>query len=275
MNTTSLRPGVMTVMSEMGRAGKRLELIGACEASAGNISVFIGWDTGPVDEIFPLTDEYKLPYPVPTMAGGTFIVTGSGRRLPDIADNPTGSLGLIRVSDDGLSAKMRTSPGRLFDNLTCEFNSHLAVHQDRVSRTGGSFSAIIHAQPLHMTFLSHIKTYQDQVTLNKRLYRWQAECLMQIPDGIGYIPFHTPGSCELESDNIEKLRKHVIVLWAKHGVMSRADDSVLHACDFIEYLETSARYEFMNLQIGEPGEGLLPEEIEEVVKTFNIDQDIF
>jgi len=84
-----------------------------------------------------------------------------------------------------------------------------------------------------------------------------------------------PGSAELMDANIANLRKHQIVLWAKHGVMARSDTSPLKACDRIEYAETGAMYEYMNLCVGGRCEGLAAEELGRVVRAFNVDTSLF
>jgi rhamnulose-1-phosphate aldolase len=159
--------------------------------------------------------------------------------------------------------------------VTSEFNSHLAVHYDQILSTGTNFHAIIHAQPVHLTFLSHIPRYQDEKYLNTHLLRWQPETIINLPEGIGFIPFRLPGSPELMAGNVEALRKHRIVIWAKHGVMSRSDLTVKRAADRIEYGETAARYEYLNLAVGEIGQGLSSEEMRNICKAFNIHQSIF
>ena len=75
--------------------------------------------------------------------------------------------------------------------------------------------------------------------------------------------------------NIESLRTHRIVIWAKHGVMARSDVSVKRAADRVEYAETAAKYEYLNLCDGELGEGLSADEIRQICKTFNVQQTIF
>ena len=52
---------------------------------------------------------------------------------------------MVVVDKDGRSGRLHTSPRRLFDRLTSEFNSHLAVHQDQVEATGTHFHAVVHA----------------------------------------------------------------------------------------------------------------------------------
>ena len=111
--------------------------------------------------------------------------------------------------------------------------------------------------------------------LNTYLLRWQPETIINLPEGIGFIPFWVPSSPELMAANVESLRRHRIVIWAKHGVMARSDISVMRAADRVEYAETAAKYEYLNLAVGEVGEGLSVEEIRAICKTFDIKQDIF
>ena len=75
--------------------------------------------------------------------------------------------------------------------------------------------------------------------------------------------------------NVESLRTHRIVIWAKHGVMARSDVSVKRAADRVEYAETAAKYEYLNLSDGEIGEGLSADEIRQICQTFNVQQTIF
>jgi rhamnulose-1-phosphate aldolase len=58
-------------------------------------------------------------------------------------------------------------------------------------------------------------------------------------------------------------------------VIARSDDSILHALDLIEYAETAAHYEYLNLIGGELSEGLSPEHLRAVSSSWNIKQDIF
>jgi rhamnulose-1-phosphate aldolase len=77
------------------------------------------------------------------------------------------------------------------------------------------------------------------------------------------------------SGNVEALRKHRIVIWSKHGVMARSDVSVKRAADRVEYAETAAKYEYLNLAVHEIGEGLSVDEILLICKAFNVPQTIF
>lgn len=267
-------PELNDLLEMMGEAGRHLAQIEATEGAAGNISVCLRWPIEPRTR-FPLVDEIELPQPVPELAGATFLVTGSGRRLREIREVPTANIACIVVDDDGRAGRVFTSYERRFERVTTEFNSHLAVHYDQLCATNSNFHAVIHAQPVHITYLSHIPRYQDEQYLNTHLLRWQPETIINLPEGIGFIPFRIPSSAELMAANVEALRRHRIVIWAKHGVMARSDVSVKRAADRVEYAETAAKYEYLNLCAGEIGDGLSPDEIRAICKTFNVQQSIF
>lgn len=267
-------PDLDDFLHAIGEAGKHLAEIEASEGAAGNISICIRWPIE-VRNLFPVEDEIELPQLVPELAGVTFIVSGSGRRLREIIEEPTANLACIIVNEGGHTGKIYTSYNRRFEHVTSEFNSHLAVHYDQVVSSNTNFHAVIHAQPLHLTYLSHIPRYKDTQYLNTHLLRWQPETIINLPEGIGFAPFKLPGSPELMAANVELLRKHRIVVWAEHGAMARSDDSVKRAADRIEYAETGAKYEYLNLAVGEIGEGLTQDEIRTICKAFNIQQTIF
>jgi rhamnulose-1-phosphate aldolase len=274
MPLTPPYPPLSDFVVAIGEAGRRVSEISASEGAAGNISCYLGWDI-PVTEIWPESEPFELPHAVPELAGGTIIATGSGRRLREVYQAPEANLAAVRISADGASATIHTSPKRLFARLTSEFNSHLAVHRDRVAQEGTAFHALVHAQPLHLTYLSHIARYQDDLYLNQHILRWEPEGICNLPEGVGFLPFAVPGSDDLMQANVAKLRTHHIVLWAKHGVMARSDMSVKKACDLIEYAETGGLYEYLNLTNHGLAEGLSREEIARVCNAFGVKQSIF
>jgi len=267
-------PSLEGILGMIGDAGTRMSEIDACEGAAGNISVCLRWDVD-VRGLFPMVEKVTLPQVVPELAGAILIVSGSGRRLREIGDQPTANVACLLVDEGGQTADQYTAPQRYFQRVTSEFNSHLAVHYDRVLSTGTNFHAVVHAQPPYLTYLSHIPRYQDVCYLNTHLLRWQPETIVNLPEGIGFAPFKIPGSADLAAANAKLFRTHRVVMWAKHGVMSCSDISVKRATDRIDYAETSARYEYLNLGIGEIGDGLSVQEIRDICAAFQVKQDFF
>jgi rhamnulose-1-phosphate aldolase len=263
-------PDLEEILASIGAGGGRVGAIDASEGAAGNISVYVGWPME-VRRRFPIVEEIRLPRPVPHLANNLVIVTGSGRRLREIQVDPIANLGVVRVSADGTAGVLHTAAGRLFERVTSEWNSHLGVHDDAVERTGTNFHAIVHAQPPRLTFLSHVPEYRDEDYLNRRLLRWEPETIINLPAGIGVLPFMLPGSASLMEANVKSLRTHRIVIWAKHGVMARSSISVKRAVDRIEYAETAASYEYMDLMTGGRAEGLTLDELRAVVAAFDVE----
>lgn len=270
MTDPSARPDLDELLLAMGAAGARISEIDASEAGAGNISVLLGWEVD-LGDLFPETEPLTLPAAAPALAGHTLLVTGSGRRLRQIAADPLANVGAVTVRADGLSATLHFHSRRLFERLTSEFNSHLGVHDDQVARRGIDFQAVVHAQPPHLTYLSHLADYRDPRTFNRRILRWEPETVVSLAAGVGVLPFLVPGSAEMMAANVAGLRDHEIVLWSKHGVMSRSDISVTRAVDRVEYAETGARYEYMDLVAGGRGEGLSDEELRRVADEFGVE----
>ncbi|GAA1469276.1 rhamnulose-1-phosphate aldolase [Microbacterium thalassium] len=263
------RPTIDEYLANMGAGGSRICEIDASEAGAGNISICLE-DLPGVHKVFPLSERIDLPLPAPALAGRTLLVTGSGRRLRQIAADPVAAIGAVIVEDDGQHAELLSSPRRQFAKLTSEFNSHLAVHNDQISARDLPFHATVHAQPPHLTFLSHIPAYQSTKAMNDAILRWEPESIVALSQGIGVLPFMVPGSDQLMAANVEGLRTHEIVLWGKHGTMSRSDLSVTRAVDRVEYAETGAMYEHMNLTAGGVAEGLSKAEIRSVAEAFGV-----
>ena len=272
MDSTPLE--LNSLMNQLGQVGKRLSDMGAAEAAAGNLSVcFRGYLD--VTLCFPQVQMIELPVCAADLAGAALIVSGSGRRLRDIFDAPTANLACIVVEPGGKQGRMFTSPDCQFKRVTSEFNSHLAVHHDQMRSRDIELHTVLHAQPIHLTYLSHLLDYQDEGYLNRHLLRWQPETILNFPQGMGVVPFLLPGSSQLTIESMLALRDHHLVIWSQHGVMARADDSIFHALDLIEYAETAAHYEYLNLCSGGRSEGLSPEHIREISKGWGMTQTIF
>ena len=266
---TDPKPTLDELIEQIGESGARICDIDASEAGAGNISVYMGWDVE-VRRHFPNAEEIELPVPAPSLAGGTVLATGSGRRLRQIEHEPLASIGAVKVHEGGLTGTLYTSNTRRFQRLTSEFNSHLAVHEDQVAARGIDFQAVVHAQPPHLTYLSHIPAYRDTERMNRAILRWEPETIVSLSQGIGVLEFMIPGSQEMGDANVAGLREFEITLWSKHGTMSRSDISVYRAVDRVEYAETGAKYEYMDLVAGGRAEGLSREDISTVATTFGI-----
>jgi rhamnulose-1-phosphate aldolase len=264
----------LELISQIGEVGKRITELGMAEGAAGNLSVCVRGDVD-FSDLFTNVEEMELPLPVPELAGASVIVTGSGRRLRDIEMAPTANLAVVVVETGGGTGKMYTAGDRVFKRITSEFNSHLAIHAEQVKARDVLVHTVLHAQPTYLTYLSHIPEYQDETFFNQRLFRWQPETILSIPQGVGMLPFIVNGSNEQMSETAQKMLGHTLMMWARHGIVARADESILHALDLVEYAEAAARYEWLNLSTGEKADGLSPEQIRAICEAWNVSQSIY
>jgi rhamnulose-1-phosphate aldolase len=87
-------PELEEILGSIGEGGQRIATIDAAEGAAGNISVCIGWPIE-IRRRFPVAEEILLPVAAPHLIGQHVVVTGSGRRLRDIAADPVANLGVV------------------------------------------------------------------------------------------------------------------------------------------------------------------------------------
>ncbi len=247
-------------------AGTDLTQLAAAEAAAGNISVFVRKLEG-VQKALPAKTEFSLPVRAPALAGGWVVVTGTGRRLRDLEREARKNVCALKIQRDGVSAVLHAE-GNL--RPTSELNSHLAVHSDQVSMHGYAFHAVVHAQPRFLTYLSHHPGYQDSSELNRRLMRWEPETSLAFPEGIETISFEVPGTEQMMLATVRALRDHRMVIWQRHGAVTRSDQSIQAASDLIEYAETAAHFEYLNLQLGEPSHGMSPSEMRDLRQAWGL-----
>lgn len=260
------------IKDDMGEVGLQMTRLDAAEGSAGNISVFV-CDLQFDQEAFLRQGVLALPERVTALAGGWVVLSGTGRRLRDLHLKPAATLCLLHIHPDGEQADLYA--GKPDVRPTSEYNSHLSIHNDQVGRQGLSYHAVVHAQPRYLTYLSHLPAYGDTRSLNRRLLRWEPETIVTFPEGIGLLPFEIPGSPELMAATLEGLHRYRAVVWQRHGIVTRSEASVQKAGDLVEYAETAAHFEYLNLQLGEPSEGLSDIQMCRICANYGIQQDFF
>lgn len=113
----------------------------------------------------------------------------------------------------------------------------------------------MHTHPPRVTYQYHIPAYRADATMNKKILFWEPEPIVSLSQGIKVVPSSIPGSQDVMDANVVGLRDFQITLWSKHGVMARSDLSVTRAVDRIEYAETGAKPEYMDLAAGSRAAG--------------------
>lgn len=213
---------------------------GWAEGNAGNISVNItDFLRGEVSE--PDPNPYSgLPIKYPGLALNYFFVTGTGKRMRDLADKPLKNALIIQLNED--AGGYRTITNRPDEELvlpTSELPTHLAIHQ-MIAERGSAEKVVMHTHATELTALTHAKEFCNQDTLNKLLWSMHTETAMLVPKGIGFVPFLLPGSVEIAEETVKVLQNHDVAVWEKHGVFA-IGETVSGSFDIIDILTKSAQ----------------------------------
>lgn len=263
-------PDIDYWIQEIGRVGKLLHGQGAAEGGAGNISLFLPAETTGLRGFclarFPRADDYFMPGEV-RLPHGTLLVTGTRRRLRDILDEPDAVLAAIQIETDGSAWLHRSKNHNV--SPTSEIDSHIRIHATQLAGAP-RISAVVHAQPPNITYLSHIPEYRDQGRFNRQLYRWQPETIAMLPNGIRVLKFEIPGTSHQGELTEDAMVRHQILVWAKHGVVARSTEGPMGALDLIEYVEAAATYERYDIQAGRPADGLTLDEMRAIAQRFQV-----
>ncbi len=226
---------------------------GWAEASGGNMSLRLDADPGRAD---PVPGPERIQESVVDMTdliGDRFLVTASGSRMRQLAGDPCASLCLVQVLD---RRRLWLIDGA--GPLTSEWPTHAGLH----SMFKGSRSlerAVLHCHPLHLIALSHV--FASEMEMNDRLFRMHHETRLFIPERLGLIPYSVTGSIDLARASVEKLKKHRLALWDKHGVIA-SGSTMDQALDRVEMAEKAAALYLLLRSSGLEPEGLSDEQIQ-------------
>jgi rhamnulose-1-phosphate aldolase len=236
---------VRKVVKEVADTARLLWDKGWAERNAGNISVNI---TGlvPQAELSKLPSFPFLPMqkPFPSLEKKVFLVTTTGSRMRDLAENPEENLCFIYVSENG-SAYHIVAAGEDISGIkpTSELLTHLSIHQMFVQKKRPE-TVLVHAHVTELIALSHLQSMKSEEAINNLLWSMHPETKLFVPDGAGFIPFAIPGSEELAKATTRSFESHRAVIWENHGCMA-ASESVPDAFDTLDLLAKAAGIWFM------------------------------
>jgi len=244
---------------------------GWAERNAGNISVNLSKS---VKEEFNSMEQYpsfSLDREYKVLAGGTFFVTGTGKRMRDLARNPMKNACILKITNSGDKYHIISrNKKNLYDfRPTSELPTHLAIHEQLI-KNKSTFKAVVHTHPNELVAMTQIKQFQDQEKLNKTLWGMHPEAIVFVPRGLALVPYILPGTESIAEATLERLVDSDVIMWEKHGTFAIGDD-VLDAFDKIDIMSKSAQIYFMIKQAGFEPEGLSDAQIAELKKKFHPD----
>lgn len=241
---------------------------GWAERNAGNISVNINHlIKNEIDDLSQYP-KFELQEKYPQLANHYFFVTGTGKRMRDMARSPLKNALIIKVSENGDSYYLilknkQKEAGYL---PTSELPTHLSIHQ-QIKTQGRKEKVILHAHALELIALTHSPEVKSKEVINNIVWGMHPEAMTFIPKGVGFVPYTIPGSVEIAKKTLQEFKHHDVVLWEKHGVFAIGDD-VFETFDSIDIVSKSAKIWFMCKQAGFEPEGLTEKQLEEIKLTF-------
>lgn len=257
------RKVIVEELEDVEEAAGYLWKKGWAERNGGNISLDL---TGELDEIpLPATWEEDTPKACPSLSGRILYITGTGKRMRDVAGSPLDHGVLMRIGEAGKSLFV-TVASQAEIHPTSELPTHLAIHEF-LREHKSECRCVVHTHPTELIAMTHLPEFADEDRLNRTLWSMIPETAIFVPDGAGVVPYALPGSQELAEKTIDKLRSHSVVLWEKHGCLA-VGRTANEAFDLIDTLNKSAQIYFVCRNSGVEPQGLSDEQVKELWKTY-------
>lgn len=241
---TKQNKALKVLINEISEIAGYLWQRGWAERNASNISVQITEIFQPEIAEYDSFPFYTLPTAYPKLSGSYFLVTGTGKRMRNLARKPLQNLLILKLNEDAsgywiISQKVVQE----FFLPTSELATHLGIHQ-MVAERGSSEKVVMHTHAHELVSLTHSKEFCNQDALNSLLWSMHPETVIFVPKGVGFVPYLLPGSIDIAKETLKALQNHDIALWEKHGVVA-IGKSVVNTFDVIDILAKSARIYFL------------------------------
>ncbi len=257
------------LMAEIGRIAEVAGYLwekGWAERNGGNISVNVTTLLTEEQKALPaIAPAVSLGIEVEQLVGDIFFVTGTGKRMRYVAQDPFGNGSLIRITADGLSyeiiAEQPITP-------TSEIPSHLLMHNYQLQQ-GKANRVVLHTHITEIIGMTHCAPFLDSETMTRTLWSMIPECRVIVPKGVGIVPYELPGSIVLAEATIKQLKEHDVVFWEKHGILVVGED-LIECFDQIDTLSKSAQIYLSAKQAGYEPAGMTDQQLEDLVPAFGL-----
>lgn len=264
-------PALKSILDETRGVAALLWEKGWAERNAGNLSVDVtghvsGCDLGPTPGI-----QGRLEFTYPVLADRFFLVTGSGRRFREVAEEPAVNTCILQISKDGSAYSLVWGGGAGPDfKPTSEFPAHLRIHE-HLRKSDAVEIAVLHTHPNDLIALTHLPEYRSEADLNSVLWCIHPEVKVNLPKGVGFVPYAIPGTEALAVATVQGFeRGYSVVLWEIHGVVAKAK-SPMEGFDLIDIANKAASLVLMCRSVGHIPTGLSKEQLEALTKEFDLE----
>ena len=159
---------------------------------------------------------------VPTLAGESFMVTGSGKYMRNVPLDPAANVCLLELDDKGENFRITwglVKGGR----PTSELPTHLMNHEVKKAATNGAHRVIYHAHPANVIALTFVLPLKDEI-FTRELWEMATECPVVFPAGIGVVGWMVPGGREIAVATSKLMKEYDVAIWAHHGMFCSGED---------------------------------------------------
>jgi rhamnulose-1-phosphate aldolase len=212
----SLSPEIKELINKIRNISYEINRHNWAEANAGNLSLNISQEMNALKET---NAEW-------------YLVTLTGSRYREMAQNPISSLTLIEV----LANQEKYYPAD--SKPTSEWSSHRMLQQYFL-KVGRKDRVIIHSHPSNIILLSQLPFFSDKNQINKILMEALTELSIYLPAGVGTVLYATPGSEELALNTLEAIGDSKALIWQYHGLLCTGEN-LDEAFDYMEIVEKAA-----------------------------------
>lgn len=143
------------------------------------------------------------------------LITASGSHFRTLKNQPEIDTGIIRITSTGYQVIAGFNSGK---KPTSEIFMHILAHSARVSQNP-NHRVVIHNHATNIVIYSLLEEITSR-RLTIELWSVLTESIVVFPDGIAVLPWEVPGTYQIGLDTAHELKKHRLVVWAKHGVLS-------------------------------------------------------
>ena len=237
---------------------------GWSERNAGNISLLLP----DVLKDTRLSEETPLEKPFPNLEGKCFYMTGTGKRMHDIARSPLNNGLLVQIGESGKCFRAYKQNPAV--KPTSELSSHLGIH-NMISGRGTDETVVLHTHATEVIALTQYSKIKSSDDVTRIVWGMHPETMIFIPKGVGLVPYMLPGTEAIALATIESFKNHDIVVWKKHGIFA-IGKNIVETFDNVDIVCKSAKIWFQCKSAGFEPEGMTDaqlDELRELVKKFN------
>lgn len=151
-----------------------------------------------------------------------FMVTGSGRYMMNVKDDPESNICIIKLDETGTKYKIvwgLKNGGR----PTSELPSHLMNLEVVKRRTNGCFRIVYHCHATNVIALTFVLPLEDKI-FTRELWEMATECPVVFPEGVGVVKWMVPGGKDIAIETSKLMEKYNVAIWAHHGIFVTGPD---------------------------------------------------